>query len=94
MDAARLQVSGRRPRGGTARSGEGRQGGAEGLGGGITAGKNGVGRGSDGLVACHGLTCLRRDSSPLRAALEFCVRPGSGMCGSGERHPPMSFFPP
>lgn len=52
-----------------------------------------MGRGSDGMVACHGLTRLRRDCSPLWAALEFCLWTCSGMCRPGKHYLPMSILP-
>lgn len=79
MDAARLQISGRRSGGGAARSGEGGQGGAEDMGRGIAAGTDGVGRGGDGVGACDGFEGLCRDGAAVWAAVEFCVRPRSGM---------------
>lgn len=60
------------------------------MGGGITAGEDGVGRGSDGLVACVVPTGLCRDRSTLWAAVEFCLRPRSGMCRPGEISSPDS----
>ena len=79
MDAARLQISGRRSGGGAARSGAGGQGGAKDMGRSIAAGKNGVGRGGDGLGACDGSEGLCRDGTTVWAAVEVCVRAHSGM---------------
>ncbi len=58
MDATRLQIHGRRPRGGAAGSREGGKGGAENMGRGITAGEGGLGGGGDGLGACAGVAGL------------------------------------